>query len=274
MKGEIKKMHGNVNIGERKKKIQEKMSKIKHKIVVMSGKGGVGKSTVSVNLAYGLSLRGFKVGILDADLHGPNVPLMLGREGLKLPSIATPLPITEKLSILSLSFFVPDNDPIIWRGPQKMGAIMEMLEGSDWGEIDFLIVDLPPGTGDETLTIAQNVGPDAKSIIVTTPQDVSLLDSKRTVKFSKLLNLRLLGIIENMSGFICPDCGKEVNIFKKGGAEKMARETNSVFLGALPMDSSVVEAGDTGLPYISTDSRAARRMNDIITGVLEQLDML
>ena len=155
-----------------------------------------------------------------------------------------------------------------------MGAIMEMLEGIDWGEIDFLIVDLPPGTGDETLTIAQNIGSDAKSIRVTTPQDVSLLDSKRTVKFSRLLNLKLLGIVENMSGFICPDCGKEVNIFKKGGAEKMAKDTNSVFLGAIPMDASVVEAGDTGLPYVSTDSRAARKMNDLITSVLEQLDML
>ena len=210
-------MHGNVNLEERKKKIQDRMSKIKNKIVVMSGKGGVGKSTMSVNLAYGLSLRGYKTGILDADLHGPNVPLMLGREGLKLPSIGTPLQITEKLSISSLSFFVPDDDPIIWRGPQKMGAIMEMLEGIDWGEIDFLIVDLPPGTGDETLTIAQNIGSDAKSIIVTTPQDVSQKKKKRTVKFSRLLNLKLLVIVENMSGFICPDCGKEVNIFKKGG---------------------------------------------------------
>lgn len=266
-------MHGNANIDERKKKIEYKMSKIKHKIVVMSGKGGVGKSTMSVNLAYGLFSRGFKVGILDADLHGPNVPLMLGREGIKLPSISTPLKITENLLISSLSFFIPDDDPIIWRGPQKMGAIMEMLEGIDWGEIDFLIVDLPPGTGDETLTIAQNVGNEAKSIIVTTPQDVSLLDSKRTVKFSKLLNLKLLGIVENMSGFICPDCGKEVNIFKKGGAEKMAKDTNTYFLGAIPMDASVVEAGDTGLPYVSTDSKASRKMNDVITRILEQLGM-
>ena len=156
-------MHGNPNLEERKKRITEKMSKIKHRIAVMSGKGGVGKSTVSVNLAYGLSLRGYKVGILDADLHGPNVPLMLGREGIKLPSISMPLPITDNLAISSLSFFVPDNDPIIWRGPQKMGAISEMLEGIEWGEIDFLVVDLPPGTGDETLSIAQNIGPDAKT---------------------------------------------------------------------------------------------------------------
>ena len=244
---------------------------IKNVIAVMSGKGGVGKSTVSVNLAYGLSLRGYKVGILDADLHGPNVPLMLGREGIKLPSISMPLPITDNLAISSLSFFVPDNDPIIWRGPQKMGAISEMLEGIEWGEIDFLVVDLPPGTGDETLSIAQNIGPDAKAVVVTTPQDVSLLDSRRTVKFSRLLNLKLLGIVENMSGFICPDCGKEVNIFKKGGAEKMAEETKSNFLGSIPMDASIVEAGDTGIPYIRTDSMAAKKMNSIITNLLDQL---
>ncbi|MBF4806902.1 MAG: Mrp/NBP35 family ATP-binding protein [Pseudoleptotrichia goodfellowii] len=266
-------MHGNPNVDERKKKINEKLSRIKNKIVVMSGKGGVGKSTVSVNLAYGLYLRGYKVGILDADLHGPNVPLMLGKEGVKLPALSTPLKIAENLSISSLSFFVPDNDPIIWRGPQKMGAIMEMLEGIEWGEMDFLIVDLPPGTGDETLSIAQNIGPDARSIVVTTPQDVSLLDSKRTVKFSRLINLKLLGIIENMSGFICPDCGKEVNIFKKGGAEKMAAETKQTFLGSIPMEANIVESGDNGLPYISNDSTASRKMNDIINKVLEQLNM-
>ena len=264
-------MHGNPNLDERKKRITEKMSKIKHRIAVMSGKGGVGKSTVSVNLAYGLSLRGYKVGILDADLHGPNVPLMLGKEGIKLPSISMPLPVTDNLAISSLSFFIPDNDPIIWRGPQKMGAISEMLEGIEWGEIDFLVVDLPPGTGDETLSIAQNIGPDAEAVVVTTPQDVSLLDSRRTVKFARLLNLKLLGIVENMSGFVCPDCGKEVNIFKKGGAEKMAEETKSNFLGSIPMDVSIVEAGDTGIPYVGIDSMAARKMNSIITNLLEQL---
>ena len=152
-----------------------------------------------------------------------------------------------------------------------MGAISEMLEGIEWGEIDFLVVDLPPGTGDETLSIAQNIGPDAKAVVVTTPQDVSLLDSRRTVKFSRLLNLKLLGIVENMSGFICPDCGKEVNIFKKGGAEKMAEETKSNFLGSIPMDASIVEAGDTGIPYVGTDSMAARKMNLIITNLLDQL---
>ncbi len=265
-------MHGNVNQQERKQKIEAKMSKIKHKVAIMSGKGGVGKSTMSVNLAYGLSLRGYKVGILDADLHGPNVPLMLGVEGEKLSDLSKPYKITDNLSITSLSFFLPSNDPIIWRGPQKMTAIMELLEGVEWGEIDFLVVDLPPGTGDETLTIAQNLGVGSKSIVVTTPQDVALLDSRKSVKFAALVNQELIGVVENMSGFVCPECGKEVNIFKKGGAEKMALEMNADFLGAIPMDASIVEAGDTGKPYISTDSVASRRLGEIISKIISKLD--
>nr|WP_315047792.1 Mrp/NBP35 family ATP-binding protein [uncultured Leptotrichia sp.] len=259
-------------IQERKQKILEKMFKIKHRIAIISGKGGVGKSTMSSNIAYGLSQRGYKVGILDADLHGPNIPIMFGKEGVKLSKISEPLKITENLSISSLSFFIPDDDPVIWRGPQKMGAIMELLEGIEWDDIDFLIVDLPPGTGDETLTIAQNIGPNAKSIIVTTPQNVSLLDSKRSVKFAKLINLKVLGIIENMSGFICDGCHKEVNIFKKGGAKKMAEDTGTKFLGSVPLDSNVVESCDNGTPFISNDSVASRNLNNIITEILSELE--
>ena len=149
---------------------------------------------------------------------------------------------------------------------------MEMLEGIRWGEIDFLIVDLPPGTGDETLGIAQNIGTDSKAIIVTTPQKVSILDSTRAINFAKLINLNLLGIIENMSGFICPDCQKEINIFKKNGAEKMSMETKTDFLGSIPLDENIVESSDNGLPFISNDSVASRRMNDIITKVIENLE--
>ena len=265
-------MHGNVNVQERKQKIDEKMSKIKHKIAVMSGKGGVGKSTLSVNLAYGLSLRGYKVGILDADLHGPNVPLMLGLEGTKLNDLSKPYRVTENLQVTSLSFFLPSSEPIIWRGPQKMGAIMEILEGVEWGEIDFLIVDLPPGTGDETLTIAQNLGIGSKAIVVTTPQDVALLDSRKSVKFATLVNQELIGVVENMSGFVCPECGKEINIFKKSGAEKMAKEMEADFLGSIPMEASIVEAGDTGKPYISTDSIASRKLDAIISRVIEKVE--
>ncbi len=265
-------MQTNPALAERKQRIDSNMSKIKHKIVVMSGKGGVGKSTTSVNLAYGLSLRGYKVGILDADLHGPNIPIMFGKEGVKLSKISEPLEITENLHISSLSFFVPDNSPVVWKGPQKITAIMEMLEGIRWGEIDFLIVDLPPGTGDETLGIAQNIGTDSKAIIVTTPQKVSILDSTRAINFAKLINLNVLGIIENMSGFICPDCQKEVNIFKKDGAKNMAQEKKTDFLGSIPLDENIVESSDNGLPFISNDSVASRRMNDIITKVIENLE--
>jgi len=165
-------MQTNTALIERKKRIDSNMSQIKHKIVVMSGKGGVGKTTTAINLAYGLSLRGYKVGVLDADLHGPNVPIMFGKEGVKLSKISEPLEITENLHISSLSFFVPDNSPVVWKGPQKITAIMEMLEGIKWGEIAFLVVDSPPGTGDETLSIAQNIGPDAKAVVVTPHQAV------------------------------------------------------------------------------------------------------
>lgn len=267
-------MQGGIDLEQRKKTIQEKMLKIKNKIIVMSGKGGVGKTTVSVNLGYGLAKKGYKVGILDADLHGPNVPIMFGKEGIKLSKLEKPLKINDNLKITSLSFFVPDENPIIWRGPQKLGAIQEMLLYVEWGEIDFLIVDLPPGTGDETLTIAQDIGKDARTIIVTTPQKVALLDSRRGVKFSKLLNLQPLGIIENMSGFVCPDCNQVVDIFKKGGAEEMAVETKTTFLGAIPMDKNVVEAGDNGCPYVENENSIATvEMNKIIKRILTHLDV-
>ncbi|WP_369710392.1 Mrp/NBP35 family ATP-binding protein [Leptotrichia sp. HSP-334] len=255
---------------ERKKKIDAKMDKIKHKIVVMSGKGGVGKTTTAINLAYGLSVKGYKVGVLDADLHGPNVPIMFGVEGKKLSKVSEPLKISDNLCISSLSFFIPDDNPVIWKGPQKITAIMELLEGIEWKELDFLIVDLPPGTGDETLAIAQNIN-SANALIVSTPQNVSILDSKRALKFAKLINLKVLGMIENMSGFVCPDCSKEVHIFKKGGIEKVAKETKTEFLGSVPLDANIVESGDNGLPFISSDSLASRKMNDIIEKIIKKI---
>ena len=264
-------MHSNINMENQKSKIKENMSNITNKVVIMSGKGGVGKSTLSVNFAYGLSMRGYKVGILDADLHGPNIPIMLGVEGEKLTDLSVPYKINENLCTTSLSFFLPSTDPIIWRGPQKMGAIMEILENVVWGKLDYLIIDLPPGTGDETLTIAQNVGVGTKAIVVTTPQDVALLDSRRSVKFSGLVNMELIGIIENMSGFICPECGEEVNIFKKGGAERMANELNVNFLGSIPMDKNIAEAGDNGKPYIQNESEASIRLNKIIDQILDKV---
>ncbi|MDN5304029.1 MAG: ATP-binding protein involved in chromosome partitioning [Fusobacteriaceae bacterium] len=242
-------MHGISD--ELQKQLEENMKKIKHKIVVMSGKGGVGKSTVTTNIAVGLSMLGKKVGILDADLHGPNIPLMFGLEGKKLSDISKPYQVTENLYVTSLSFFMrTSDDPIIWRGPAKIGAIKQMLGEVIWGELDYLVVDLPPGTGDEPLTIAQELGKVDGSVIVTTPQDVAILDSRKSVKFSTLVNMPILGIVENMSGFICPHCNERIDIFKQGGGEKAAKELGVELLAKIPMTPEVVHAGDDGKPYI------------------------
>ncbi len=241
----------------------------------MSGKGGVGKSTVTVNLAVGLAMRGYEVGILDADIHGPNIPKMLKVEDVQLiaddegiyPAIIPP-----HLKVMSMAFLSPNRDqPIIWRGPMKMGAIRKFIEDVYWGDLDYLVVDLPPGTGDEPLTIAQLIPNADGSIIVTTPQDVALLDSRKTVVFSEGLHLPVVGIVENMAGLICPHCGKEIDLFKIGGGEKAAHDLEVPFLGRVPIDPEVVNTGDEGVPIIasSPDSSAAVAFNDIIEKVIE-----
>lgn len=251
--------------------IKENSAKIKHKIVVMSGKGGVGKSTVAANLAYGLALEGKKVGILDADIHGPNIPLMFGVEGEKLASLSEPMKVHENLSVVSLSFYVGDSDsPIIWRGPAKLGAIRQFMADVNWGELDYLVVDLPPGTGDEPLAVAQNIGKIDGSIIVTTPQDVALLDSRKSVKFSTLVKMPVYGLVENMSGFICPHCGDRIDIFKNGGGVKAAKELNIDLLAKIPLDAAIVEAGDSGKPFIyfSKDNKAGDEFRNIVSTVI------
>ena len=260
----------------KEKMLKDNMAKIKHKIVVMSGKGGVGKSTLSTNIAYGLALQGKKVGLLDADLHGPNIPLMLGIEGTKLGSIEKPYQVNNNLKVVSLSFYMQSSDdPIIWRGPAKIGAIKQMLGDVQWGELDYLVVDLPPGTGDEPLTIAQDLGEVDGSVIVTTPQDVAILDSRKSVKFSKLVNMPILGIVENMSGFVCPHCGERIDIFKVGGGEKAAKELDVNFLGKVPMTPGIVEAGDSGKPYIfsSKSCIAADALKDIVNSLIEKSEV-
>jgi ATP-binding protein involved in chromosome partitioning len=263
-------------VREMKEKIlKDNMAKIKHKIVVMSGKGGVGKSTLSTNIAYGLALSGKKVGLLDADLHGPNIPLMLGIEGLKLASLEKPFTVNQNLKVVSLSFYMQSSDdPIIWRGPAKIGAIKQMLSDVNWGELDYLVIDLPPGTGDEPLTIAQDLGKVDGSVIVTTPQDVAVLDSRKSVKFSKLVNMPVLGIVENMSGFVCPHCDERIDIFKVGGGEKAAKELQIDFLGKVPMTPEIVEAGDSGKPYIfsSKSGIALESLNNIVGSIIEKVE--
>jgi Mrp family chromosome partitioning ATPase len=227
---------------------------VKHVVLVLSGKGGVGKSTVSVNLAYALSNHGFNVGLLDLDMHGPNIPKMLGIEDQKFAMADNkimPVRVTGKLSVVSIAFVLPDTStPLIWRGPMKMAAIQQFLEDVDWGSLDYIVVDLPPGTGDEALTIAQ-LAPNVRgAVIVTTPQDVATLDARKSVKFIEKLGLPVLGIIENMSGMICPHCNKEIDLFGKGGGKKIADEMNVPYLGAIPIDIEMRKAGDEGRPFI------------------------
>ncbi|PKL64580.1 MAG: ATP-binding protein [Methanomicrobiales archaeon HGW-Methanomicrobiales-3] len=227
---------------------------VKHVIMVLSGKGGVGKSTVSVNLAYALSAHGKKVGLLDLDMHGPNVPKMLGIEDHKLGVMDNhiePVRITGNLSVISMAFLLPDTStPIIWRGPMKMAAIQQFLGEVNWGPLDYLVVDLPPGTGDEALTIAQ-LAPNVRgAVIVTTPQDVATLDAVKSAKFIEKLGLPVIGIVENMSGMICPHCGEEVDLFGKGGGKKIAEDLKVPFLGAIPLDIEMRKAGDEGRPFI------------------------
>jgi Mrp family chromosome partitioning ATPase len=227
---------------------------VKHVIMVLSGKGGVGKSTVSVNLAYALSNHGKKVGLLDLDMHGPNIPKMLGIEQHKLAMMGNkiePVHVTGMLSVMSMAFLLPDTStPIIWRGPMKMAAIQQFLSEVNWGPLDYLVVDLPPGTGDEALTIAQ-LAPNVRgAVIVTTPQDVATLDARKSAKFIEKLGLPVIGVIENMSGMLCPHCGEEIDLFGKGGGKKIAEELNIPFLGAIPIDIEMRKAGDEGRPFI------------------------
>ncbi len=227
---------------------------VKHVVMVLSGKGGVGKSTVSVNLAYALSAHGFKVGLLDLDMHGPNVPKMLGIEDHKLGMMGNkiePVRVTGSLSVISMAFLIPDTStPIIWRGPMKIAAIQQFLADVNWGPLDYLVVDLPPGTGDEALTIAQ-IAPNVRgAVIVTTPQDVATLDARKSAKFIEKLGLPVIGVVENMSGLICPHCGVEIDLFGKGGGKKVAEELSVPFLGAIPLDIEMRKAGDEGRPFI------------------------
>ncbi len=227
---------------------------VKHVIMVLSGKGGVGKSTVSVNLAYALSNHGKNVGLLDLDFHGPNIPKMLGIEDER-PSVLAksiePVHVTGKLAVMSMAFLLPDTTtPVIWRGPMKMGAIQQFLAEVNWGSLDYLVVDLPPGTGDEALTIAQ-LAPNVRgAVIVTTPQDVATMDAVKAAKFIEKLGLPVVGVIENMSGLTCPHCKQEIDLFGKGGGKKIADELSVPFLGSIPIDIDMRKAGDEGRPFI------------------------
>jgi len=243
--------------------IRTRMDQIKHKILVLSGKGGVGKSTVAVNLAVSLALTGKKVGLLDIDIHGPSIPKILNLEGNNLQTaedMILPVEMLDNLKVISMGFLLRgSSDAVIWRGPMKYQMIKQFLRDVQWGTLDFLIVDSPPGTGDEPLSIVQLLENADGAIIVTTPQEVALSDVRKCITFCRQLNLPALGVLENMSGFICPKCGEKTDIFKSGGGEKMAEEMSVPFLGRIPIDPAIVEACDSGKPYIQQykDSQTA-----------------
>ncbi|MFH0966848.1 MAG: Mrp/NBP35 family ATP-binding protein [Methanobacteriota archaeon] len=245
----------NSNCGEAKSQLPPRVDlDVKHVILVLSGKGGVGKSTVAVNLAYALSNHGRQVGLLDLDIHGPNIPKMLGLEEHQLSSENNkiiPVRVTGSLQVISMAFLLPEkHSPVVWRGAMKANAIRQFLEDTKWGSLDYLVVDLPPGTGDEALTIAQ-IAPNLRgAVIVTTPQDVSTLDSTKAITFVEMLELEVLGVIENMSGMVCPHCGESIDLFGKGGGERIAKEHNVPFLGSIPLDIEMRKAGDEGRPFI------------------------
>jgi Mrp family chromosome partitioning ATPase len=236
--------------------LKARLARIKHRVAVMSGKGGVGKTTVAVNVAVAVS--GKSVGILDADVHGPNVPKMLGlnrRRPMMGERGLIPITWSKNVQVMSMAFMLPDPDtPVAWRGPMKHTLFRQFLAEVDWGTLDYLIVDLPPGTGDEPLSIAQILGRPLWALVVTTPQDVALLDSRKSVVFARTLEMELLGIVENMSGLRCPHCGGKIDLFKTGGGEKAAEELGAPFLGTIPIVPEVVAAGDAGVPLADIDT--------------------
>jgi len=245
---------------EQEQRLKEKMVKVKRIFVVMSGKGGVGKTTVAVNLAYALASADKQTVIFDVDIHGPNIAKMLGIEGERLIDAGCgvePVPVITNLSAVTLACTGHDDStPFIWRGPMKSAVIRQLLSDVNWGELDYLIIDAPPGTGDEHLSVCQMIPNISGAIIVATPQDVAVMDARKSIKFAQELKIPIVGIIENMSGFTCPHCNKKVDIFKRGGAQALARELNVPFLGRVPFEPEFVGFGDKGTPFVSFNERS------------------
>lgn len=259
-----------------RQQLESRLGRIRHSIIVLSGKGGVGKSTVAVNLAVALSLADRRVGLLDIDIHGPSIPKMLRLEGNRLQSANDAMIPVEigSLKVMSIGFLLSGPEQaVIWRGPLKMRVIKQFLKDVAWGELDYLVIDCPPGTGDEPLSIAQLIPNADGAIVVTTPQEVALADVRKCVNFCRQLNLPVLGVVENMSGFVCPGCGAVVDIFGKGGGEKMAAEMGVPFLARIPIDAAVVESGETGRPCVyDSDASSARALTHVAEALRERLE--
>ncbi len=253
--------------------LESRLCRIHRKIVVLSGKGGVGKSTVAVNIAVALLMAGKRVGLLDIDIHGPSIPTMMGLEGAKLQNSADGLqPVdADGLMVMSLGFMLGDADQaVIWRGPMKMGAIKQLLKDVSWGDLDYLVIDSPPGTGDEPLSVCQLIGNLDGAVVVTTPQKVAAVDVRKSITFCRQLGVPVLGVVENMSGFACPKCGEITQIFSSGGGKRIASDMGVPFLGSIPMDVAIAASGDSGRPFVrhNAASPTAEVMREIIRPLL------
>ncbi len=260
-------------VWEAELKARERLERIRHKLLVMSGKGGVGKSTVAIYLALGLAGRGYQVGLLDVDLHGPDIARMLGLKGrlhLGPEGGIQPQTARDNLKVVSIEGLLADRDaPVIWRGPMKHKAIRQFLGEVEWGRLDYLIIDSPPGTGDEPMSVAQVVT-DARAVIVTTPQEIALADVRKAINFCRNVNLAVLGLVENMSGLICPHCGGEIHLFRQGGGRRTATAKGIPFLGSLPFDLRVMEGGDLGLPL--AESPESSPFSRALTALLDAVE--
>lgn len=262
---------------EQQAMIKDNLARIKHKIFVLSGKGGVGKSSVSANLAAVLSKKGYKTGLMDVDVHGPSIAQMLGMTELlditPDQQRLVPKQVNDNLKAVSVQSLMQDKDQaIIWRGPAKAGMIQQFVGMVDWGDLDFLIIDAPPGTGDEPLTVVQTI-PDALGVIVTTPQEVALADIRKSISFCKTVKLKTLGIVENMSGFNCPHCGESIDLFMNGGGERTAKQYGLTFLGSIPFDTGVVVSGDQGTPIMFQDKETpfTKAFSTVVDNITKQL---
>ncbi|THB66546.1 MAG: ATP-binding protein, partial [Desulfovibrio sp.] len=257
--------------------IDSTLSKITYKIFVMSGKGGVGKSSVAVNIAAALAASGKRVGLMDVDIHGPSVPNLLGLKGPMEPTrggLIAPKQYNENLFVVSMDSLLQDQDQaVLWRGPMKHTAIRQFIADVDWGELDFLVIDSPPGTGDEHMTVLKTI-PDAFCLIVTTPQEISLADVRKAINFLQYAQANVLGVVENMSGLACPHCGEDISLFKKGGGMELAKKCALEFLGAIPLDPATVVAADQGRPVVllSEESPAKQAFTQLAQAVVQGVE--
>jgi ATP-binding protein involved in chromosome partitioning len=261
------------------RRLRERMAQIRRRLVVVSGKGGVGKSTVAANLALALSSRGHRIGLLDVDIHGPSMARILGCEGGALISDGQsilPVEVRDRLTLMSISFLIGNRtDAVIWRGPMKFKVIHQFLCDVAWGDLDYLVVDCPPGTGDEPLSVAQLIGHPAAAVVVTTPQELAIADVRRCISFCQKANLPVAGVLENMSGYVCPQCGNHADLFGAGGGKNLSQEMSVPFLGRIPIDPRIVGCGDSGICLLDAypESPAAQNYLSLASSLHEQEDL-